>query len=85
MGRVVRCWPAHYSTRIDVLGMQEATVHLRAYAIRHGVAAVLPAEFDSPVSGRGERSQTDRGDLNVPFALACELIGGGLWSRATAS
>jgi DNA invertase Pin-like site-specific DNA recombinase len=41
--------------RIDVLGMREATVHLSAHAVRHGLAAVLPAEFDSPVSGRGER------------------------------
>ena len=41
--------------RIDVLGMREVTVHLSAHAVRHGLAAVLPAEFDSPVGGRGER------------------------------
>ena len=41
--------------RIDILGMREATVFLSAHAVRHGLAAVLPAEFDSPVSGRGER------------------------------
>jgi DNA invertase Pin-like site-specific DNA recombinase len=41
--------------RIDVLGLREATVHLSAHAVRHGLAAVVPAEFDSPVSGRGER------------------------------
>jgi hypothetical protein len=41
--------------RIDVLGLREATVYLSAHAVRHGLAAVLPAEFDSPVSGRGER------------------------------
>jgi hypothetical protein len=35
--------------------MCEATVSLSAHAVRHGLAAVLPAEFDSPVSGRGER------------------------------
>jgi hypothetical protein len=35
--------------------MREATVSLSAHAVRHGLAAVLPAEFDSPVSGRGER------------------------------
>src|ERR1035437_1558204 len=34
--------------RIDVLGMREATVHLSAHAVRHGLAAVLPAEFDHP-------------------------------------
>ena len=42
--------------RIDILGLREATVHLSAHAVRHSLAAVLPAEFDSPVSGRGERS-----------------------------
>ena len=29
--------------RIDVLGIQEATVHLTAHAVRHGLAAALPA------------------------------------------
>jgi DNA invertase Pin-like site-specific DNA recombinase len=70
--------------RIDVLGMREATVHLSAHAVRHGLAAVLPAEFDSPVNGRGERRQTDTGDLNVPLALSCELIGGGRWMNRAA-
>ena len=42
--------------RVDVLGLREATVYLSAHAVRHGLAAVLPAEFDSPVSGRGERT-----------------------------
>ena len=31
--------------RIEVLGLQEATVHLSEHAIRHGVAAALPEEF----------------------------------------
>ena len=35
-------------------------------------------------NGRGERSQADPGDLNVPLALSCELIGAGRWSQATA-
>ncbi len=65
--------------RIDVLGMREATVHLSARAVRHGLAAVLPAEFDSPVGGRGERSQTDRSDLNVPLSLNVELTGAEKW------
>jgi hypothetical protein len=43
--------------RIDILGMREATLYLSAHAVRHGLAAVLPAGFGSPVSGRGERSQ----------------------------
>jgi hypothetical protein len=41
--------------RIDVLGMEEATISLSAHAVRHGLAAVLPAELRIPVSGRGER------------------------------
>jgi hypothetical protein len=65
--------------RIDVLGMREATVHLSARAVRHGLAAVLPAEFDSPVGGRGERTHTDPSDLNVPFTLGCEVVGTERW------
>jgi hypothetical protein len=30
-------------------------------------------------NGRGERSHTERGDLNVPFALACEVAGAERW------
>ncbi len=41
--------------RIDVLGIQEATVHLSAHAVRHGLAAALPTEVGILVSGRGER------------------------------
>ena len=41
--------------RIDVLGIQEATVHLSAHAVRHGLAAALPAAMGILVSGRGER------------------------------
>ncbi len=51
--------------RIDVLGMQEATVHLSAHAVRHGLAAALPAEVGILVSGRGERSQGDTLRVNV--------------------
>jgi hypothetical protein len=42
-------------SRIDVLGLREATVHLTDHAVRHGVAAALPAEVGTSVSGRGER------------------------------
>jgi hypothetical protein len=42
--------------RIDVLGMEEATVSLSAHAVRHGLAAVLPAELVLPGYGRGERT-----------------------------
>ena len=38
--------------RIDVLGMREATVYLSAHAVRHGLAAVLPAELRLPVNRR---------------------------------
>ena len=41
--------------RIEVLGIREATVHLSAHAVRHGLAAALPAELGILVSGRGER------------------------------
>jgi hypothetical protein len=41
---------------IEVLGLREATVHLSAHAVRHGLAAVLPAELRIPVYGRGERT-----------------------------
>lgn len=34
--------------RIDVLGMREATVYLSAHAVRHGLAAVLPADLIYP-------------------------------------
>ncbi len=70
--------------RIDVLGMREATVHLSAHAVRHGLAAVLPAEFDSPVSGRGESSQPKPTDLNVPLRLWCEVVGRERWAKAAA-
>lgn len=43
--------------RIDVLGIQEATVHLSTDAVRHGLAAALPAEMGILVDGRGERSR----------------------------
>lgn len=39
------------------------------------MAEVLPAELRIHVSGRGERSQADTDDLNVPLRLACELAG----------
>ncbi|MGA3056702.1 MAG: hypothetical protein ABSE70_01500 [Candidatus Limnocylindrales bacterium] len=42
--------------RIDILGMREAMVHLSSYAVRHGLAAVLPAELRLPARGRGERT-----------------------------
>ena len=41
--------------RIEVLGIREATVHLSAHAVRHGLAAALPAELGILVNGRGER------------------------------
>ena len=31
-------------------------------------------------NGRGERSQAERGDPNVPLQLACELIGRDRWA-----
>ncbi len=71
--------------RIDVLGMQEATVHLSAHAVRHGLAAALPAEVGILVSGRGERSRTSTTDLSVPpiLPLRIELSGADRWLRAS--
>src|SRR5664280_1001267 len=45
------------STGSGCCGLSEATVYLSAHAVRHGLAAVLPAEFSSPVNPRGERSR----------------------------
>ena len=42
-------------SRIDVLGLREATVHLTDHAVRHGLAEALPVEVGISVSGRGER------------------------------
>jgi hypothetical protein len=42
--------------RIDVLGIEEATVTLTEHASRPGFGAVLPEEFGISVSGRGERT-----------------------------
>ena len=42
-------------SRIDVLGLREATVQLTEHAVRHGIGAALPAEVGISVSGRGER------------------------------
>jgi hypothetical protein len=42
--------------RIDVLGLQEATVHLSRHAVRHGLGAALPERLGLPVNGRGERT-----------------------------
>ena len=46
--------------RIDVLGLREATAHLTANAVRHGLAAALPEEVGISVSGRGERTRPDK-------------------------
>ena len=42
-------------SRIEILGLREATVHLTEHAVRHGIAAALPEEVGISVSGRGER------------------------------
>jgi hypothetical protein len=59
--------------RIDVLGVQEATVHLSAHAVRHGLAAALPVEVGILVNGRGERSETTLRHLNLPASLSLEI------------
>jgi hypothetical protein len=44
------------STGSRCCGLSETTVYLSAHGVRHGLAAVLPAEFSSPASPRGERT-----------------------------
>ena len=71
--------------RIDVLGIQEATVHLSAHAVRHGLGAALPEEVGILVNGRGERRQTSMTDLDVPIRLLLEIVltGAEGWLRSS--
>ena len=57
-------------SRIEVLGIREATVHLSAHAVRHGLAAALPAEMRILVNGRGERDSPATNDLPITMRLA---------------
>jgi hypothetical protein len=57
--------------RIEVLGIREATVHLSSHAVRHGLAAALPAELGILVDGRGERAPA------YTFQLIVRIIGRG--------
>ena len=54
--------------RIDVLGIEEATVHLSAHAVRHGLGAALPDEVGILVNGRGERSGAEAIQVIVRIA-----------------
>jgi hypothetical protein len=71
--------------RVDVLGIQEATFHLSAHAVRHGLAGALPREVGILVNGRGERSRTSTTDLNVPvrLPLVIEVTGVERWLRGS--
>jgi len=55
--------------RIDVLGIQEVTVHLSAHAVRHGLATALPAEVGILVSGRGERARASLTQQSLRFVM----------------
>ena len=46
--------------RIEVLGLQQATVQLSEHAVRHGLAAALPEGFGISVNGRGGSHHCDR-------------------------
>ena len=62
-------------SRIEILGLREATVHLTEHAVRHGIAAALPEEVGISVSGRGERycaAMSDAGQI-VRFERANAL------------
>jgi hypothetical protein len=72
--------------QVQVLGPNEVWLYPSVEAEARGWAAAMSGEFrvEERKTGRGERSQTDRGDLNVPFALECKVIGGDRWSQAIA-
>ena len=55
--------------RIEVLGLQEATVHITDDAVRHGVAGALPAEVAISVSGRGERARASLTQQSLRFLM----------------
>jgi hypothetical protein len=54
--------------------MREATVHLSAHTVRHGLAAVLPGEFRLLVSGQGERSGGHTFQLTYAIVPAAGLV-----------
>ena len=56
-------------SRIEVLGLQEATVHLTEHAVRHGIAAALPEVVGISVSGRGERASASLTQQSLRFVM----------------
>ena len=68
--------------RLEASGFRELKVHLTEEARAHAFAAAVPEQFTASVGyGRGERSQADTDDLNVPLRLSCELIGRERWAE----
>jgi hypothetical protein len=55
--------------RIEVLGLQEATVHLTEHAVRHGLGTALPEEFGISVIGRGERASAALTQRSIRFLM----------------
>ena len=55
---------------MEVLGIKVVTVHLSAHAVRHGLAAALPAEVGILVGGRGERDSPATNDLPITMRLS---------------
>jgi hypothetical protein len=55
--------------RIDVLGLREATAHLTDDAVRHGVAAALPAEVRISVRGRGKWASASLTQQSLRFVM----------------
>jgi hypothetical protein len=72
--------------KVEVLGPTQVWLHPSVEAEERGWAAVMSGEFQLELRqiGRGERSQTDPGDLNVPLPLSCEVLGRHRWTRAAA-
>jgi hypothetical protein len=66
---------------IEAVGL-DLLIHPSAEAERYGLAEAFGSEplvCSISQSGRGERSHTDRSDLNVPLPLECEVAGTERW------
>lgn len=46
-------------SRIEVLGLREATVHLTDHVVRRGVPAAFPAGVSMSIRGRGKKASPD--------------------------
>jgi len=56
--------------RVGARGFKETTIRLTDEAVAHGFEEVLPEQFGTSVSGRGERTSTATKDLPITMCLA---------------